>query len=96
MAQADIWASALLGGSVGIISLVGGFSAKTLFAPSKMTGRGSWWTEYGVRIATPLFVILLIVALALGTAVLVKAWSGFLGVETKNWTEVGMAHAGTV
>lgn len=89
VAQANIWASASLGGAVGIISLVGGFSAKTLLVPPKMTGRGSWWTEYGVRIATPLSVILLIVTLALGTSVLVKAWSGFLGVETKNWNEVG-------
>ena len=72
LATAGIWTSASIGGVAGIISLVGGFGAK-LLAPSKMTGRGSWWTEYGVRVATPLFVVILIVGFALGTSALVKA-----------------------
>lgn len=89
LAKAGIWTSASIGGVAGIISLAGGFSAKTLLAPSEMKGRGSWWTEYGVRVATPLFVILLIVGFALGTSALVKAWSGFLDIKTDRWEMAG-------
>ena len=90
LAKAGLWTSASIGGVAGIVSLVGGFSAKTLLAPSKMTERVSWWTEYGVRVATPLFVVLLIVGLALGTSALVKGWSGLLGVETAGWAKAGL------
>jgi len=90
MAKVGAWTSASIGGAAGILSLVGGFSAKTLLAPSDTKDRTSWLTEYSVRIATPMFVILLIVGFALGTSVLVKGWSGLLGVETAGWTETGL------
>ncbi len=89
LAKANIWAAASVGGAAGMLSVLGGFSAKTLLTPSDMKNRGSWLTEYGVRIATPLFVMLLIVSFALGTSVLVKGWSGLLGVETDTWSETG-------
>lgn len=89
LAKAGLWTSASIGGVAGIISLVGGFSAKTLLGSSERRGRGSWWTEYGVRVATPLFVMLLIVGFALGTSALVKAWSWFLDVKTEQWSMTG-------
>ena len=90
MATVGAWTSASIGGVAGILSLVGGFSAKTLLAPSDKKDRASWMAEYGVKVATPLFVILLIVGLALGTSVLVKGWSGLLGAQTEGWTETGL------
>lgn len=89
MVKAGAWTSATIGGAAGILSVLGGFSAKSLLTPSDMNNRGSRLTEYGVRVATPVFVILLIVSVALGTSVIVTWWSGWLGIEIERWSETG-------
>lgn len=90
MAKAGAWTSATIGGAAGILSLLGGFSAKTLLDPSEKADRLSWLTEVGVKIATPLFVVLLIVGLAVGTSFLVKGWVTLLGTDTATgWPQTG-------
>lgn len=86
-----VWASASLGGIAGILSLAWGFSAKTLFHQSENENRRSRSAEFVVKAATPVFVILLIVGLALSTSFLVRQWTEWTtGIETTKWTDIGI------
>ncbi len=90
LAKAGLWTSASVGGVAGVLSLMGGFSAKTLLTESERRDRTSWVVEYAVRFATPLFIVILIVLFALGTSALVTAWSWVLaGEEGIRWTDTG-------
>ena len=94
IAKMGAWTMASVGGVAGLLSLAGGFSARTLFAPSDTRNRTSRFMEYGVKLATPLFVILLIIGLALGSSALIKTWSVFRKTETAHWTETGLLMPG--
>ena len=90
VAKTSVWTWGSVGGAAGLMSLAGGFSAKTLLSQSDKQDRGSWLTEYGVRIGTPLFVIILIVGLTLGTSMVVKTWSAHWTPNTVNaWEQTG-------
>ncbi len=86
-----VWASASLGGIAGIFSLLWGFSAKTLSHESQNTNRASRSAEFAVKVATPVFVILLIVGLALSTSFFVRQWTEWTtGIETAEWDTSGI------
>ena len=80
------WTSVSIGGAAGLLSLIGGFSAKTLLQEARATDRVTRGLAYAVKIATPLFIVLLIVGFALGTSYLVTWWSELLGIRTV-WKE---------
>lgn len=84
------WTSTSLGGAAGILSLVGGFSAKTLLNESSKEDQTSRFADIMVKVATPIFVLLLIVGLAFTTSLLVRKWSTWMGVDIAQWTTVGM------
>ncbi|MFO0774753.1 MAG: patatin-like phospholipase family protein [Nitrospiraceae bacterium] len=75
VATLGVWTSASVGGLAGVLSLIGGFSAKTMLLDSDKKDRTSSWMDLGVRAATPLFVALLIVGLAWSTSHVLRGWS---------------------
>lgn len=90
LVKLGLWTSASIGGIAGILSLAGGFSAKTMVTETDKRDRLSWLMEYAVRLATPMFVGLLIAAFAFLTSALVTGWSWMLaGDEGIAWVETG-------
>lgn len=84
------WTTASIGGVSGLLSLVGGFSAKTLLQESTATDRLSRLRILAVNVATPLFVVLLVVLLAWVTSALVTGWTWIVeGPQGIAWTETG-------
>ena len=91
LAKLGGWTMASVGGISGVLTLIGGFSAKTLFNDARENTRSSRVTDVVMKIATPLFVVLLIIGLALGTSAVVKGWSWlFDGDEGIAWINTGM------
>ncbi len=75
VATVGVWTSGSVGGIAGLLTLIGGFSAKTLLREPSQQSRSSRLLEWAVQLAAPLFVILLIVCFAEGTSRLVTALS---------------------
>lgn len=90
LAMLGLWIAASIGGGAGLLTLLGGFSAKTLLLEPSQQNRSSRLLELALRIATPLFIVMLIIGFAFVTSLLVTGLHAF-GSEhpAQTWADVG-------